>query len=147
MKLNRKMFLCGDMVDVHKCDMYERERDEAIGGWPGHLYWKERDFTLCLQCLFELAIEHLDKDSLKQAIKDIESSQIDDESYYKKKSIPATLRWQVWERDNFICKKCGSRRNLTIDHIIPESKGGETKLNNLQTLCKNCNSRKETNDT
>ena len=59
-------------------------------------------------------------------------------------TIPLSLRWEVWERDNFTCKNCGLRRNLTIDHIIPVSKGGETKKDNLQTLCKHCNSAKGT---
>ena len=46
------MFLCGDMFWVHRCNMCERDSDgdnydqgEAISGWPGHLYWKKRDFT------------------------------------------------------------------------------------------------------
>lgn len=61
---------------------------------------------------------------------------------YKKQPIPKDLRWTVWERDDFTCQICGSRRNLTIDHIYPESKGGELTLENAQTLCKSCNSRK-----
>lgn len=56
--------------------------------------------------------------------------------------IPPELRWEVWERDNFNCQICGRRRNLTVDHIVPESKGGKLELDNLQTLCKSCNSRK-----
>lgn len=61
---------------------------------------------------------------------------------YRKVPIPNDIRWAVWERDNFTCQHCGSRRNLTIDHIHPESKGGEMTMDNAQTLCKSCNSRK-----
>lgn len=61
---------------------------------------------------------------------------------YFKKPIPAELRWAVWERDNFTCVQCGTRQNLSIDHIIPESKGGPMTLDNLQTLCSPCNRRK-----
>lgn len=61
---------------------------------------------------------------------------------YEKETIPLGLRWEVWERDNFTCQICGSRQYLTIDHIIPESKGGKTERDNLQTLCKPCNSKK-----
>jgi 5-methylcytosine-specific restriction endonuclease McrA len=61
---------------------------------------------------------------------------------YSKVPIPSELRWQVWERDNFTCKLCGSRTYLHADHVIPESKGGETTLENLQTLCRRCNSKK-----
>jgi hypothetical protein len=60
-------------------------------------------------------------------------------------SIPSDLRWEVWERDNFTCQQCGSRRHLTIDHIIPISKGGQTVKENLQTLCSSCNSKKGCN--
>ena len=59
-----------------------------------------------------------------------------------KEPIPPDIRWAVWERDNFTCKHCGSRKNLTIDHIVPESKGGKMTMENAQTLCRSCNSRK-----
>lgn len=61
---------------------------------------------------------------------------------YGKKDIPEGLRWQVFERDDFRCKRCGSRRHLRADHIHPESAGGEATLDNLQTLCRSCNSKK-----
>jgi hypothetical protein len=60
----------------------------------------------------------------------------------RKMPIPTVLRWEVWVRDNFTCKHCGSRRDLSVDHIIAESKGGPMELSNLQTLCRSCNSRK-----
>lgn len=56
--------------------------------------------------------------------------------------IPPDIRWEVWERDNFTCRHCGVRRHLSVDHIIAESKGGPMTLDNLQTLCRSCNSRK-----
>ena len=52
------------------------------------------------------------------------------------------LRFRVYARDGHCCVKCGSRRNLEIDHIIPISKGGKTRLDNLQTLCHRCNMKK-----
>lgn len=56
--------------------------------------------------------------------------------------VPAYLRWEVWERDDFRCRVCGVRRFLTIDHVIPRSSGGSMEADNLQTLCEQCNSRK-----
>jgi 5-methylcytosine-specific restriction endonuclease McrA len=61
---------------------------------------------------------------------------------YKKVPIPDALRWQVFQRDNFTCQKCGAREFLSADHIVSERKGGPTTLENLQTLCGPCNSRK-----
>jgi 5-methylcytosine-specific restriction endonuclease McrA len=61
---------------------------------------------------------------------------------HQKKPIPESIKWKVWERDNFTCKKCGSRQFLSVDHIFPEVKGGTLDMDNLQTLCKSCNSAK-----
>lgn len=55
------------------------------------------------------------------------------------------LRAQVFIRDNCICQMCGASPakdpsvQLHADHIVPWSKGGETLLDNLQTLCEKCN--------
>jgi len=55
------------------------------------------------------------------------------------------LRWRVLQRDRFCCCGCGATPALTpgielhVDHIQPWSKGGETVLENLQTLCSVCN--------
>ena len=55
------------------------------------------------------------------------------------------LRFKVMQRDNFRCVACGRSPakdlsiELHVDHIKPWSKGGETVMENLQTLCKRCN--------
>ena len=61
------------------------------------------------------------------------------------RSINLRLRFTVLKRDNFSCKKCGQAPAkdpnviLHVDHIIPWSKGGETLIENLETLCDRCN--------
>ena len=58
------------------------------------------------------------------------------------------LRFQVLQRDNFTCRFCGRSPAteigviLEVDHIFAWSRGGETLLANLQTLCDRCNSGK-----
>jgi NMD protein affecting ribosome stability and mRNA decay len=59
-----------------------------------------------------------------------------------KEEISDAFKWAVWERDNFTCQECGSRRNLSVDHIRPESKGGKLTMENAQTLCMTCNRKK-----
>lgn len=59
-----------------------------------------------------------------------------------KSDISPAIRWAVWERDDFRCVHCGRRQFLSVDHIHPETRGGTLRLDNLQTLCKPCNSRK-----
>lgn len=61
-----------------------------------------------------------------------------------KKVIPHKVRRQVFERDAYRCLHCGSWEDLTVDHIVPESRGGSHDLDNLQTLCRPCNSSKQT---
>ena len=61
---------------------------------------------------------------------------------YTKKPISHGVRMQVFERDGFKCLKCGMQKNLTVDHIYPEILGGSDDLENLQTLCRSCNSSK-----
>ena len=51
-------------------------------------------------------------------------------------------REAVFERDGNRCLKCGSSNDLSIDHVVPLSKGGDNNTDNLQTLCKTCNSSK-----
>lgn len=57
------------------------------------------------------------------------------------------LRQEIFERDGYTCVNCGSteKESLEIDHIMPISKGGKTEPDNLQTLCHDCNIRKENN--
>jgi 5-methylcytosine-specific restriction endonuclease McrA len=64
---------------------------------------------------------------------------------YIKVSIPHSLKWEVWKNDNFTCLHCGSKDNLSVDHINPESYGGTLDIENLQTLCRYCNSKKSNN--
>ena len=58
------------------------------------------------------------------------------------------LRFKVLQRDQFRCCSCGASPakdpgvELHVDHIFPWSKGGETVLENLQTLCSKCNGGK-----
>lgn len=61
---------------------------------------------------------------------------------YKKQKINRTLSRKVMERDAYRCVSCGTHMDLSCDHIIPESKGGATTMENLQTMCRRCNSRK-----
>jgi hypothetical protein len=61
---------------------------------------------------------------------------------YGRKKIPEAIRIAVHERNGFKCIFCKTPTNLTIDHIIPVVKGGTNDLENLQTLCRSCNSKK-----
>jgi 5-methylcytosine-specific restriction endonuclease McrA len=51
-------------------------------------------------------------------------------------------RHNVFKRDHFTCQYCGTNRDLTLDHLIPRSKGGKSNWTNLVTACKSCNAKK-----
>jgi len=53
-------------------------------------------------------------------------------------------RMNVFRRDGWACVYCGDRdkRSLTIDHVVPQSKGGKNTWENLVTACKTCNHKK-----
>jgi 5-methylcytosine-specific restriction endonuclease McrA len=51
-------------------------------------------------------------------------------------------RKNVLRRDRFRCQYCGARDHLTIDHVLPRSRGGKDTWDNLVTACTGCNARK-----
>lgn len=55
--------------------------------------------------------------------------------------VPFTKK-NVFIRDGFKCQYCGTNKQLTIDHMIPVSKGGKSKFENCITACKPCNNKK-----
>ncbi|RJF69847.1 HNH endonuclease [Rhodopseudomonas palustris] len=61
------------------------------------------------------------------------------------REFPLGLRFRVLHRDRFKCVLCGDHParnvecNLHIDHLVPWSKGGKTREDNLRTLCAMCN--------
>ena len=65
--------------------------------------------------------------------------------HHTSRKINTRLRFKVLARDHFKCCACGASPakdptvELHVDHVIPWSKGGETVLENLQTLCSKCN--------
>ena len=60
--------------------------------------------------------------------------------YISKKHI----RKIIFDKYDNCCHYCGSDESLEIDHVVPVSKGGKSNLQNLQSLCMNCNSKKGT---
>ncbi len=51
-------------------------------------------------------------------------------------------RRAVFARDDWTCQYCGARSNLTVDHVVPRSKGGPSTWDNIVASCAPCNRRK-----
>lgn len=55
-------------------------------------------------------------------------------------------RRSIYKRDDFACQYCGKQpgtEELTIDHIVPRSRGGATKWDNIVLACVKCNNKKD----
>ena len=51
-------------------------------------------------------------------------------------------RRTVFARDGYVCQYCGAGSHLTMDHVIPRSRGGRSSWENVVTSCAPCNLRK-----
>ncbi len=56
--------------------------------------------------------------------------------------LPAVNRREVFRRDHHRCQYCGATRDLTIDHVLPLSRGGGHTWENVVAACQSCNQRK-----
>ena len=62
--------------------------------------------------------------------------------FVKPSSYPAFTRFNVFLRDRFSCQYCGADDDLTFDHLLPRSRGGQTTWGNVVAACSPCNLRK-----
>lgn len=92
----------------------------------------------------ERFVEHVNNGKVTSIVK-LELNSNSKGKHKTKRNISWRLKFIVMRRDGFKCKICGrspttdSKIILHVDHKIPWSKGGETVLENLQTLCSKCN--------
>ena len=62
--------------------------------------------------------------------------------YVKPQKRVAFTRFNLFLRDEFCCQYCGSKGDLTFDHVLPRSRGGVTSWDNVVAACSPCNLRK-----
>jgi 5-methylcytosine-specific restriction endonuclease McrA len=62
--------------------------------------------------------------------------------YVKPRKRVAFTRFNLFLRDEFTCQYCGSRHDLTFDHVVPRKLGGVTSWENVVAACAPCNLRK-----
>ncbi len=62
--------------------------------------------------------------------------------YVKPQRRVAFTRFNLFLRDEFRCQYCGSRGELTFDHVVPRARGGVTSWENVVAACARCNLRK-----
>lgn len=64
--------------------------------------------------------------------------------YHVRRPVPQLRlsRHSIMARDNYTCQYCGSKKDLTIDHVVPRWTGGPQTWDNLVACCRKCNLKK-----
>ena len=80
--------------------------------------------------------------TVREVARDLDLTEVRTSPKSRRKQIGRAVTRQVWDRDGWECKRCGGHADLTVDHITPVVAGGTNDLDNLQTMCRPCNSSK-----
>lgn len=135
------IFLTDDDLHMHHCQF--GADDEEFEDWQFNCHLLGKPLTEFVEDLDNQ--RRLGEIRIK-AIKVILLQNKPTKTKRKRTRIPRGLRHEVFKRDNYTCVECGARKEdgatLHIDHKIPVSKGGTDELDNLQTLCSDCNLNK-----
>ena len=91
-------------------------------------FWRVLDYVCGRMSFYEI-------EQLETGMIDVHTMRTQFEK--NKKSIYNSIK-----KNGEFCKNCGTKKNLTIDHIIPLSKGGSNDEDNFQILCMSCNRKK-----
>ncbi|SER96538.1 5-methylcytosine-specific restriction endonuclease McrA [Tranquillimonas rosea] len=59
--------------------------------------------------------------------------------FVKPQKRVAFTRFNLFLRDEFCCQYCGSKGDLTFDHVVPRARGGITSWENVVAACSRCN--------
>lgn len=131
---------------------------------PSHYKRKKRHFcsTKCYSLFRKERIPFYEQNAYKGVRKQTETKQVYHRNYCKNnpKNIAhlkarryaaergaegshTLAEWEEVKKSNkYKCVHCGQKTKLTKDHIMPLSEGGTDYIENIQPLCRNCNSRK-----
>lgn len=113
---------------------------------PRSIITTERAFVISYKGNAEIVYEHPESFKLVNPNLDILKPSVI--RVYKYINVPfqkvPLSRLNIYKRDNYECVYCGNtdKRTLTLDHVIPKSKGGKDSWENLVTACKKCNLEK-----
>ncbi len=98
-----------------------------------------RNLASVLDQVHELAIAHLEKRKFAMTDRSQAARPLAADSRY----VPAEVRRAVYARDGGQCclidargRRCGSRHQVELDHIVPVAQGGKSTVDNLRTLCR-----------
>jgi 5-methylcytosine-specific restriction endonuclease McrA len=119
---------------------------EHFGGWRGALkaFVNYINNDISNETDLVQAEERIESTNKDKPTRHTNSSKVKPQ-HKTSRDINLRLRFKIMQRDNFKCCICGASPakdptvELHIDHIVPWAKGGESTMDNLQTLCNKCN--------
>ena len=113
---------------------------------PRSIISSDRAFVISYKGNADIVAEHPESFKLINPELDIKKPSIIRVYKYVNQQIQKVPlnRENVFKRDGYCCVYCGddNRKTLTLDHVIPQSKGGKDAWDNLVTACRRCNSEK-----
>jgi 5-methylcytosine-specific restriction endonuclease McrA len=137
-----------DDINAYKKSWYEENKDTKIKEYKE----KNKEYIKCKKKEYLMK----NKDSIRKYRQ--KYRQLNPELSTKDKQVRKAKQKQLdsdftvkqWKRckkhfDNK-CAYCGEEGNMTQDHFIPLSKGGEYTINNIIPVCRSCNSSKHNKD-
>ncbi len=103
-------------------------------------------YILLIWLLIFLLIKYLSKDNEEKDINFVESKKRESKRRINEKEYNSTLfkkdKEEILVKYNYKCFKCGSKKNLTLDHHMPLSLGYGFEKGNIVLLCRSCNKKK-----
>lgn len=137
-KLIRKLYVNQRLSTTEIAEKIQRESEIRITPRFLQMIVKSLSITRPLSDAFRLAIRKGRKDyhTLRKPIRAEES----------RRGISLKLRYIIFQRDGSRCRLCGrssEETTLEVDHIHPVVRGGTNDLDNLRTLCRECNRGKK----
>ncbi len=116
--------------------------DESSARFCGVTVARWKKISPAVLALFRKVDGYLVSDALTEQW---ERSKVSDKPSRSREGISPRLRTKVMERDGFRCRRCGrgpDKMALEVDHVEPVARGGTNRIENLQTLCWECNAGK-----
>ena len=137
-----------ETIPFYRWLLKQQDRDDPIGDLAKDIQ-RDKSFPIRTSSLQKLKDHLITKSPCDEAIQALEEAHAEFKNNKKARSgLSLSLRFDVFRRDNYSCQICGATKTdgvkLEIDHKIPVAKGGDDEMNNLWTLCFNCNRGKGT---
>jgi 5-methylcytosine-specific restriction endonuclease McrA len=136
-------FLYGNDGRVDFTKWYRRREVELQMSPSRHLtgtVFEPRRYFLYREMLWSVAQDEIIEQSAESIDRALRPKEVRHST--SRKGIPETVRVFVWRRYEGKCTRCGSRKRLEFDHIIPVVEGGSDTARNIELLCETCNRSK-----